>query len=391
MQTAFLMEDMETAEALDDRTLEITLREPRSFFPYILASPWAFPWPQHKCEELGDDWQKPENLVSNGPFMLSEYDEEHALLEANPYWTGPRGNVREIAFTFHPHSDEMISRWKQGEFDVLTVWNLTITEAPDTVVDVIPDLHTRYLGFNAEIPPFSHKLVRKAVAHGIDRERLLRPEDSERAATRGGAIPPAMPGHSHRVGPDYDPELAKQLLAEAGHPEGRGLPRLKLLVPPWLRFTADLMTEQLAELGIQLEITQAEGKFWARHLTDEHLWVTGFGADYPDPDGFFRGLFRQPFPFYRDDEIEELLIEARSLGAQSERMRIYHQVDHLWVNEHAAILPIAYGRSVSVHRPWIEGFWANPLSKASLDQVVVKEREPSAVAVPDEPQAVESQ
>jgi hypothetical protein len=61
------------------------------------------------------------------------------------------------------------------------------------------------------------------------------------------------------------------------------------------------------------------------------------------------------------------------------------------VNERAAILPIAYGRSVSVHRPWIEGFWANPLSKASLDQVVVKERERLAIAVPDEPEPVESQ
>ena len=61
------------------------------------------------------------------------------------------------------------------------------------------------------------------------------------------------------------------------------------------------------------------------------------------------------------------------------------------MSEHAAILPIAYGRSVAAHRPWIEGFWANPLSKASLDQVVVTDRERSAVQVPDEPQPVESQ
>jgi hypothetical protein len=72
-------------------------------------------------------------------------------------------------------------------------------------------------------------------------------------------------------------------------------------------------------------------------------------------------------------------------------MRLYHEVDRLWVHEHAAILPIAYGRSVSVHRPWIEGYWANPLSKASLDQVIVKDRAPSAVAVPDEPEPVQSQ
>jgi ABC-type transport system substrate-binding protein/class 3 adenylate cyclase len=390
--TSFLMEDVEAAEALDERTLEITLREPRSYFPYILASPWAFPWPRHKCEALGEDWQKPENLVSNGPFTLSELDDEHALLTANPHWNGPRGNVREIHISFFTRTGENVERWTSGEFDVLTGWNLGLAQGSDTVVDFIPDLHTRYLGFCANRPPFSNELVRKAVCHGVDRERLLRPEDSERAATRGGAIPPAMPGHSHRVALEYDPELARQLLADAGYPEGKGLPELRMLIPRWLVATVELLQKQLEDLGIRISIREEKGKFWANALTDEdHMWVSGFGADYPDPDGFFRGMFREPFPFYRDDEIEELIVEARALGNQPERMHLYHEVDRLWVNEHAAILPIAYGRSVAVRRPWIEGFWANPLSKASLDQVVVKDRDDSVVPVPDEPEAVESQ
>jgi ABC-type transport system substrate-binding protein/class 3 adenylate cyclase len=390
--TSFLMEDVEAAEALDERTLEITLREPRSYFPYILASPWAFPWPRHKCEALGDDWQKPENLVSNGPFMLSEMNDEHALLTANPHWNGPHGNVRELEISFLGKGDEMIDRWNAGDFDVLTGWNLRLTEGSNTVVDFIPDLHTRYIGFCADRPPFSNEHVRKAFCHAVDRELLLRPEDTERAATRGGAIPPAMPGHSHRVGLEHDPELARKLLADAGYPDGKGLPELTMLIPPWLVVTVELLQQQLAELGIRVKLRQAKGKFWANALTDEdHLWVSGFGADYPDPDGYFRGMFREPFPFYRDDEIEELIVEARALGNQPERMHLYHEIDRLWVNEHAAILPIAYGRSVAVHRPWIEGFWANPLSKASLDQVVVKDREASPVTVPDQPEAVESQ
>jgi len=388
-RTSFLMEDVETAEALDDRTLEITLREPRSFFPYVLASPWAFPWPRHRCEELGEDWHKPENLVSNGPFTLAEFDDEHALLTANPYWEGPRGNVREIEIPFIETSREMIERWADGDFDVLTVWNLRITEAPNTLFDFIPDLHTRYVGFSVEKAPFSNELVRKAFTHAVNREGLLRPEDSERASTRGGAIPPAMPGHSHRVGPEYDLEVARGLLADAGYPEGRGLPELNMLVPPWLMPTAKLLAEQVTEVGFRINYRAANGKFWSASLENEHLWVSGFGADYPDPDGFFRGLFREPFPFYRDDEIEELIIEARSLGNQPERMKLYHEIDRLWVSEHAAVLPIAYGRSVAAHRPWIEGFWANPLSKASLDRVVV---ERSALApAPEEPEAVQSQ
>ena len=86
-RTAFLMEDVETAEALDDPDAQGALREPRSFFR-ASCSAWAFPWPRHLCESLGDDWAKPENLVGNGPFVLVEYGEEHALLQANPHWTG---------------------------------------------------------------------------------------------------------------------------------------------------------------------------------------------------------------------------------------------------------------------------------------------------------------
>jgi class 3 adenylate cyclase len=76
--TAFLLEDVASAEALDERTLEVTLVEPRSYFPYILASAWALPWPRHACEAFGADWRKPENLVCNGPFVLSEFSDRHA-------------------------------------------------------------------------------------------------------------------------------------------------------------------------------------------------------------------------------------------------------------------------------------------------------------------------
>jgi ABC-type oligopeptide transport system substrate-binding subunit len=108
-------------------------------------------------------------------------------------------------------------------------------------------------------------------------------------------------------------------------------------------------------------------------MTDEHLWVSGWTADYPDPDGFFRGLFEATrWPFYRDDEIEELLARARTLHDQNERMRLYHEVDRLWVAEHGAILPLFYGRTMLVRRPWVEGLWANPITKAQFDQVVVR-------------------
>jgi ABC-type transport system substrate-binding protein len=385
--TAFLMEDVEAAEALDDRTLEATLHEPRSYFPYILASPWAFPWPRHKCEELGDDWRRPENLVGNGPFVLERFDEEEALLVANPHWIGPRGNVRELHVSFAEKDTDTVQAWLDGRYDVLTAWDLAVTEAAESVAETIPSLSTRYVGFAADRPPFSNALVRKAFSHAVDREHAKRPSTSELAATRGGAIPPAMPGHSHRVAPDHDLELARGFLADAGYPEGRGLPQLELVIDPSLE-GVERLVEQWAELGVRVSVRRTDGHLWSEGLGSAHFWVSWFAADYPDPDGFFRGLLTSDWPFYVDDDIEELLERARSLGNQDERMRLYHELDRLWVAEHAAILPLAYGRSIIVRRPWIEGFWANPLSKASIERVVVRPRS-ELVAVPDEPEALE--
>ena len=133
--------------------------------------------------------------------------------------------MREIEIPFVETSKEMIDRWKSGEFDVLTVWNLSIDEAPDTLYDLIPDLHTRYIGLRLQRgqAAFSNQQVRKAFSHAINQEALLRDIDSERASTRGGAIPPAMPGPrtaSRRI----RPRGARKLLAEQATRRARGLP-----------------------------------------------------------------------------------------------------------------------------------------------------------------------
>src|SRR5215211_3135364 len=368
-RTAFLMEDVETAEALDERTLEIRLREPRNYFPFILASAWSFPWPRHKCEELGSDWRKPENLVGNGPFMLSEFDSEHAVLVANPHWNGARGNVREVRFDFG--RGDPAERWREGRYDVLPDYHGDLAGTADTNAETVPELWLQYLGFRADRPPFSNVLVRQAFGHALDRARLVESAGSlNRPATRGGAIPPAMPGHSHRIGLEHDVERARALLEQAGYPDGKGFPEISVVVPEHADYFSNL-EEQWAALGVRLREVRMDPHDPKARAVDHDVWLSGWSADFPDPDGVFRGFLRLGWPFYCDEEIDELLERARSITDQAERMRIYHEVDQLWVNEHAAILPVAYGRAMVVRRPWVKGVWINPLQRGHLDQVVV--------------------
>ncbi len=368
--TAFLLADIASAEALDDRTLEVRVREPRSYFPYLLAT-WAFPWPRHRCEELGDAWRHPENLVCNGPFVIGEIGDGYVLLEANPYWTGARGNVREIRIEFKS-DQEALQEWLTGRFDVLTAFDPLALEAPDSVAETVSLLSMHHIGFRADREPFSSELVRRAFAHAVDRSRLGETFNLSRLAIRGGALPPAMPGHSARAGAEYDVELARRLLAEAGYPDGQGLPELEI-VATRAHARLDALVEQWAAIGARVRVREGGKPICLEDLDEgSDLWLTGWTADFPDPEGMFVGLYSHgTWPFYRDDALDELLDRARALQDQPERMRLYHEFDRVWVRERAALIPVAYGRAVQLHRPWVEGVSMNRLGRASLELAVV--------------------
>ena len=370
--TAFMLEDVQEAIAHDDRTLEVRLGEPRNYFLYTLSAMWSYPWPQHKVEELGEDWRKPENLVCNGPFVLEHFDEQGARLVANPFWGGPRGNVREleIEFTAMPSRDV----WRTGRPDVLDTVDAGLLEEPDTFGEIVPELGLRFLGFRADRPPFAHETLRRAFSLAIDRRRVTEELHPLGRPATGGAIPQAMPAHTAGVwqGPDLDG--ARALLAEAGHPDGRGLPEIELVVPAW-RGTFEPIIEAWEALGARVTVRPAEKRHAGELDQGGHCWLGGWDADFPDPDGFFRGLIDGTnWGFYTDEEIADLLARARSLRDRDERIRLYQRIDRLWVQDRVAIVPLVYSRRLIVRRPWVSGVSVNALSKFNLDCVTVGPR-----------------
>ena len=171
--TAFLLDDIASAEALDDWTLEVHLREPRNYFPYVLASHWAYPWPRHRADEVGAAWRRPESLVGNGPFVLAEVSESGARLTANPHWRAASGNVGDVRIAYRGSDDEPpLDEWLTGRFDLQLV-----REAPenavDTVADRSPTLSTHFLAFNVGLAPMDDERVRRALALAIDTEVLV--------------------------------------------------------------------------------------------------------------------------------------------------------------------------------------------------------------------------
>ncbi len=375
--TAFLLQDVDRATALDDHTLEVVLGEPRNYFPYILASTYAYPWPRHLCESLGDDWHRQLPLVSSGPFLLESIDDDHLRMVANPRWIGRRGNLREIDvdFRLHGKAAAVNELWGSGRLDVLST-PFVPDDADDGCIDLAPRLGTAMIGFRSDREAFTDVRVRRAVAAALApvAQRFAEVGLMGRAAEGGGLLPPAMPGHDHNVSAPLDLDGARALLAEAGHPDGAGLPPLEMLVSKGFEVLLDAIEAALAAIGLAVEFTINERGARTSDVPSD-LWMSAWLADYPDPDGFFRGLLADPCDPVAEEEMTRELVDLLNRGRasrnQDERLELYGRIDRLLVSEWVVLVPLSYLRTTVLRRPWVHGLWANALTPFRFDAVIV--------------------
>ncbi len=380
--TAFLLDDVADMIVHDEHTLEVVLHEPRNYFPYLLAHTSARPWPRHACEERGPEWRRPP-FITNGPYRVIEHSEAGLVAEADPLWAGPRGNVQRIDVEFVPmdqHVARGLAGWANGDYDVLTVGLRPPEPDPATQVTIVPGLITVMLEMQPRRPELKPVEVRRAIAAAMDNVELDAASPGfSRPAQPAGLLPPAMPGHSNRSGVPHDLEAARALLAQAGHPDGEGLPRLTLDARKWMIGVAEQLARQLARVGIEVDVCPVETELGTveddLRTTDADLTLNSWVADYADPDGFFRGLLEGgDCPVRTDDESLQMLAEARRLRDHDRRLAVYQALDRRLVQELAILVPIGYPRTSLLARPWVAGAWANSVSAMRLSDVVVKAR-----------------
>jgi len=346
-------------KALDDLNLEIHLKTPAGYFPYVLATRITFPQPAHKIQQDETKWSQPNNLVCNGPYKIDRWvDDQEVSLVKNPfYWGLDNDSVEQVILRFVEPS---LNNFLNDQVDWCRIDDRADIPTRYTEETFLAQyLTTYFLVFTCHYPPFNQLLVRQAFAHSIDRERLVREVWANvQKPALGGIIPPVVPGHSPEIGPRFDPTLAQDRLKQAGFNSGEDLPPLILvaladsgtmpqyLQDSWVRHLGVqvLLIENLSAEEIAAQINQGKA----------HLALDGWEADYPDPDDILRVLFHSASPInyfgWQSHQFDRWVEQAANLTDQRERLRLYHQADRLLVAEDTAIVPLCYGQGYTLLR-----------------------------------------
>ena len=371
--------------ALDGVTLMVELEGPCGYFLHQLAQNATFPVPHQVVGRHGAAWAEAGNIVTNGPFLLESWRSGEALVfKRNPQYHGRfRGNVTRVELTLLPIHERTVA------LEMYDAGRLDILELPAGIEDVdlirqrrageyvtTPIAATKWLSFDVTRAPFADPRVRRAFGQAVDREAMADVAYAGyKSPATGGFVPPGIPGHSPGIALPYDPERARQLLAEAGYPGGRGFPCLDAVTPrgPGWRRVNDYLREQWREnLGVDIPWQEVEfAEFLRRFFGQQgHLFRNTWVADYPDPDNFLR-VFVLSRTAWRHGPYTELVERAQRSLDQAERMQLYARAERILADE-APILPLFYERNHMLVKPWIRGFPSSAMEEVFWKDVVIE-------------------
>ena len=292
-------ETMSGIETPDDHTVVFKLSRPDATFLHVLAINFASIVPKEAVEAAAGDFGK--KPVGSGAFILKDWTIGQKLeFVRNPdYYVQ---NVPHIdSFTVEVGQEPLVAllRLQKGEVDIAgdgipPAKFLEMSKGPDAA-DMIVDgdqLHTGYITLNTKVPPLDDVKVRQALNMAINKERLTRIVNG-RATPANQPLPPLMPGYDKSfTGYAYDPEKAKALLAEAGHPDGFSTVLYSTNTDPQPRI-AQAIQQDLAAIGVKAEIKAlAQANVIAAGGTEGEapmIWSGGMAwiADFPDPSNFY--------------------------------------------------------------------------------------------------------
>jgi oligopeptide transport system substrate-binding protein len=342
------------AEAPDDMTVVFHLLAPVGYWPAI-AGMWTIrPTPQETIDQFGPEWVEAGNIVTNGPYVLGEWIHSvSTVFLKNPHWTGPfPGNVEKVQIHYINDVSTEFALFLDNGLDWANVPAAELeafkAESPELAFES-SDLAVFYLSFFHRRPPFDDQKVREAFALGLDRQAFIDVARSGEGVVMTHFTPPGMFGAPpiNEVGVSYDPERARELLAEAGYPNCEGFPTIEFLTTSsdrarmWAETYAAIFSESLGCPVDTFNIIQQEFRVYLATLSPDtpdeempHMWSAGWGPDYADADNWLRAVVHcedsENNPRRECSAADELIKELQFETDAQTRIDGYRQVEEMF-------------------------------------------------------------
>ena len=380
-----LAEDVRGICVVDTHKIAITLSGPRPYFLARMTTPAGWVVPREEVGEAFPAWTsgKP---VGAGPFVVDEVrpGDRIVLKPFDGYYKGrPALDSVEMVVVLDP--SVALFMYAQGELDYTPLMPPDVVHAREEPglsqeLTEYPMASVFLLGLNSQgYAPFGNKLVRQAVSLALDRQEFC---DVVWLGTRtpaAGVYPPGMPGYVARTF-DPDMERARALLTEAGYPNPSTMPVLTITAPS--SFVDKAMAEYIAHslqegLGMPVEVEILEmGAFLEKLFSSPLPMVTmGWGADYIDPHAFLSDLWHSGSPHnmvgFSSARMDSLLEEAASTMDEERRLSLYESAEEIALDD-CSWIPLFYGRSAVLVKPYVKGLRHNMMGLLPLDGVTIE-------------------
>lgn len=399
-------------EVVDDYTFKIKLVSPRSSLLYKLAQSPTFVFAKEAYEKYGD-----QITVGCGPFVFSRKEGNHLYLAKNQnyYLSDEHGNklpyLDTIHFVFVDNKSEQVEMFENQKIDVLKglpadkvtemvqerISEITGTPAKKMLV-FNPELASQYYEFNMTRPHFKDVRVRQAFNYAIDRKKVIDNVLKNQAHEFGdyGITPPVKiikdyPFDSlHNYGYSYNPEKAKKLMAEAGYPNGKNFPILKLEINSGGKIHNKIAKEVVKQLESVLGIhVNQEVVPFAQKMEDAKygradMFRSAWVADYPDPETFLTNCYGKNVPNsldepshpntmrYKNATFDKYFEAGISANNKEDRYENFYLAEKTMLQD-PPIIPLWYTEDYKFYYTYLRGYEPNALEYLDLSRVYLKE------------------
>ncbi len=401
------VDSAEAFSAPDDSTFRLRLSRPFNPILGLLSMPYCSVLPKEAVDFYGYNFRS--HPCGTGPFQFGSWEEGQALiLKKNGHYfemdsAGKRlPYLDAIKVSFYDNRATEFLLFRQGQLDFLNDIDVSFKDevlskkgelkkqwAGKIVLSKHPYLNIEYLGIlvdssgsRGQGSPLYSRKIRQAINYGFDRRKMmmyLRNSIGEPAES--GFIPAGLPCFDSSVvtGYHYDPAKARQLLAEAGYPDGKGLPVIKLLTVDIYADLVAFIAKELEETGIHVQVETIQKSLLLEQTARSRapFFLASWIADYPDAENFLSVFYsKNPSPpnytRYNNpafDRLYELSLEETN---DSVKNSLYRRMDQMVIDD-APVVPLWYDEVIHLLNPRVKGLEPNALNLLELRRADIGE------------------